>query len=45
MTENEMVGWHHRVNGREFEQAPGYGDGQGSRTCCSPYSHKELDTA
>ena len=36
MTENEMIGWHHRLNGHEFEQAPGVGDGQGSRACCSP---------
>ena len=35
-TEDEMVGWHHRLNGHEFEQAPGVGDGQGSLTCCSP---------
>ena len=42
-TENEMVGWHHRLNGHEFEQAPGVGDGQGSLVCCSPWCHKELD--
>ena len=36
MTEDEMVGWHHRLNGHEFEQAPGDGDGQGSLACCSP---------
>ena len=35
-TEDEMVGWHHRLNGREFEQAPGVGDRQGSLACCSP---------
>ena len=35
MTEDEMVGWHHRLNGHEFEQAPGVGDGQGSLACCS----------
>ena len=35
-TDNEMVGWHHRVNGHEFEQAPGVGEGQGSLACCSP---------
>ena len=35
-TEDEMVGWHHRLNGHEFEQAPGVGDGQGSLACCSP---------
>ena len=40
-TDDEMVGWHHRVNGREFEQAPGVGDGGGSLACCSPWSCKE----
>ena len=35
MTENEIVGWHHQLNGHEFEQAPGVGDGQGSLACCS----------
>ena len=44
MTEDEMVGWHHRLNGREFEQATGVGDEQGSVVCCSPWSRKELDT-
>ena len=44
MTEDEMVGWHHRLNGHEFEQAPGDGDGQGGLTCCSPRGHKEPDT-
>ena len=44
MTEDEMVGWHHRLNGREFEQAPRVGDGQGSLVCCSPRGRKELDT-
>ena len=43
-TEDEMVGWHHRFNGHEFEQAPGTGDGQGSLECCSPWDHKKLDT-
>ena len=43
--ENEMVGWHHRLNGYELEQAPGAGDGQGSPVCCSPWGHKESDTA
>jgi len=38
-----MVGWHHQLNGREFEQAPGVGDGQGSLVCCSPWGCKELD--
>ena len=42
-TENEMVGWHHRLSGHEFEQAPGVGDGQGGLMCCSPWGHKELD--
>ena len=42
MTEDEMVGWHHRLNGHEFEQAPGVGDGQGSLACCSPWACKEL---
>ena len=44
MTEDEMVGWHHRLNGYEFEQAPGDSEEQGSRVCCSPWGHKELDT-
>ena len=39
-----MVGWHHRLNGQEFEQAPGVDDGQGSLACCSPWGRKELDT-
>ena len=43
MTEDEMVGWQHQLNGHEFEQAPGVGDGQGSLACCTPLSHKELD--
>ena len=42
-TEEEMVGWHHWLDGHEFEQAPGAGDGQGSLACCSPWGHKELD--
>ena len=37
MTEDEMVGWHHRLDGYEFEQALGVGDGQGSLVCCSPW--------
>ena len=45
MTEDEMVGWHHRLNGHEFEQAAGDGEGQGSLACCSPWGCKELDTA
>ena len=44
MTEDEMVGWHHRLNGHEFEQTPGVGDGQGSLACCIPWGYKELDT-
>ena len=43
MTEDEMVGWHHWLDGHEFEQAPGVGNGQGSLACCSPWCHKELD--
>ena len=38
-----MVGWHHRRNGHEFEQASGDGEGQGSLVCCSPQGHKEQD--
>ena len=41
--EDEMVGCHHRLNGHEFDQTPGDGDGQGSLVCCSPWGHKELD--
>ena len=44
MTEDEMVGWYHRLNGDEFEQTPGDNEGQGSLGCCSPWGHKELDT-
>ena len=43
MTEDEMIGWHHQLDGHEFEQAPGVGDGQGGLACCSPWGHKELD--
>ena len=43
MTEDEMVGWHHRHDGHEFEQALGAGDGQGSLACCSPWDKKKLD--
>ena len=44
MTEDEMVGWHHWLDGHELEQAPGVGDGQGSLVCCSPWGRKELNT-
>ena len=44
MTEEEMVGWHHLLNGYEFEQAPGDGEGQGNLACCSPSGRKQLDT-
>ena len=43
-TEDEMVGWHHPLNGHEFEQALGDGEGQGSLACCSPWGHKESET-
>ena len=41
--EDERVGWHHQLNGLEFEQAPGDGEGQGSLACCSPLGHDELN--
>ena len=41
MTEDEMVRWHHRLNGPEFEQTPGVGDAQGSLVCCSQWDGKE----
>ena len=44
MTEDEMVRWHHQLNGQEFEQTPGVGGGQGSLACCSPWGRKESDT-
>ena len=44
-TEDEMVGWHHRLNGHEFEQILGDSGGQGGLACCSPYSRKESDMA
>ena len=44
LTEDEMVGWHHRFNGHEFEQTLGDNEGQGSLACCSPRGRKELDT-
>ena len=43
MTEDEMVGWHHKLDGREFEQAPGDGEQQENLACCSPWGHKDLD--
>ena len=42
-TEDEMVGWHYRLDGHKFEQALGVGDGQGSLACCSPRGRKESD--
>ena len=39
-----MVGWHHRLNGHEFEQALGESDGQGSLVCCSPWGRRDSDT-
>ena len=39
-----MAGWHHQLEGHEFEQALGLGDGQGSLACCGPWGHKESDT-
>ena len=44
MTEDEVVGRHHQLDGHGFEQALGVGDGQGGLVCCSPWGHKELDT-
>ena len=44
MTEDEMVGWHNRLNGHELEQAPGVGDEQGGLACCSPWGCRESDT-
>ena len=44
LSEDEMVGWHHPLNGHEFEQAPGDGEEQGSLECCSPWGCKELVT-
>ena len=43
MTEDEMVAWHHQLNGHEFEKAPGVGDGQGSLVYCSPRGCKESE--
>ena len=44
MTEDEMGGWHHRLDGHEFEWTPGVGDGQEGLACCNSWGHKELDT-
>ena len=44
MTEDEMVGWHHQLDGHESEQALGVHNGQGNLVCCSPWGCKELDT-
>ena len=43
MTEDEMVGWHHRLNGHESKKTQGVGDGQGCLVCCSPQGRKESD--
>ena len=43
-TENEMVGWHHQLDGHEFEWTPGAGDGQGGLACCNSWGHKESGT-
>ena len=42
-TENEMAGWHYRLDGREFERTPGVGDGQGGLACCDSWGRKESD--
>ena len=44
MTEDEMAGWHHQLNGDEFKQTLGVGDGQGSLVCCGPWDREESDT-
>ena len=44
MAEDETVGWHHYLNGREFEQTPGNSEGKGSMACYSSWGHKESDT-
>ena len=44
VAEDKMVGWHHRLNGHEFEQTLGDSEWQGSLACCSPWGRKELDT-
>ena len=43
MTDDKMVGWHHRLDGQEFEQALGDSEGQGTLVCCSPWGRKESD--
>ena len=43
VTEDQMAGWHHRLDGREFEWTPGVGDGQRGLACCNSWGHKELD--
>ena len=43
-TEDEMAGWHLRLDGHEFAETPGVGDGQGGLVCCNSWGHKELDT-
>ena len=43
-TEDEMAGWHHRLNEHEFEWTPGVGNGQGGQACCDSWGHKESDT-
>ena len=45
LPENKMVGWHHRLSGHEFEQAPGDGEGQGSPACCSPWGQKWVNSS
>ena len=44
MTEDEMVGWHHQLDGHEFDQTLGVGDGQGGLQCCSPWGRKDSTT-
>ena len=44
MTEDEMAGWHHQLNGHGFGWTPGVGDGQGGLACCGSWGHKESDT-
>ena len=44
MTEDEMAGWHHQLDGHEFEKTPGVGDGLGGLACCGSWGHKESDT-